>query len=216
MRAEVQWIINALNRNPEKTRSGIARALNVDKSAVTRLLAGERLLKFHEAQKIAEYLEIQLPLGLSLRSATYDAGTASAIEADRDPNIEATAPIYDVRKDYEGDYAMARHEEPIDWKLRAPHFLKAAKVFGIYVPDNAMAPRFKPGEIAWVDPGRPVRPGDDVLLVKKRSGKGLEKITLGELVKATSRKATIIQHRDQLEDARPLNAWTILHVMARY
>lgn len=206
MSSDVQWIKDALARDPTKTRAGIAEALGVDKSAVTRLLAGERQLKFHEADKIAAYLGAPGPAGLSDRARGFGA----------EGGPPGTAPVYRAEPAADGRWLLARHEPPIDWRPRAPHFLAAAKVFGLYAPDDIMAPRFMPGETVWVDPGRPARAGDDVLFVEKRRGRGPETALLALLESADDESYAVRQHRTGGKLKLDAAGWTALHVLARY
>jgi hypothetical protein len=50
-------------------------------------------------------------------------------------------------------------------------------VFAFYVPGHAMEPRFRLGELAVVDPNRPARAGDDVLVIL-RTGEGRRRSAL--------------------------------------
>ncbi|MGE0409334.1 MAG: helix-turn-helix domain-containing protein [Amphiplicatus sp.] len=209
MSSDVGWIKAALKRTPGKTQVGMAEALGVNRSAVTRLLNGDRQLKFHEAEKIAAYLGVALPIGLSDRGREF-AGPGAPMAA-----VSEDAPVYRAAADG-GRWSLARHETPIDYRPRAPHFEKAATVFGLYAPDDAMAPRFLPGEIVWVDPARPARPGDDALLVEKRRGKGPETVILAKLAAISPNRIDARQYRDGNEIRLDARRWSALHVLARY
>lgn len=206
MPSQVDWIKAALERDPTKTRAGIAEALGVDKSAVTRLLSGERQLKFHEAEKIAAYLGAPAPSGLADRERAF-AGEGQPA---------AAAPIYRAALGAAGKWTISRHEAPIDWRPRAPHFLNAAAVFGFYAPDDAMAPRFMAGEIVWVDPARPARRGDDALLIERRRGKGPETMVLAALTAMSAATIEGRQYRDDNAVRFDARRWTAMHVLARY
>jgi len=154
MQRETDWIAFALERNPAKTRAGLARALNIDKSGVTRLLQGERRLKFEEAQKAAAYLGVSPGGGGLAEDATEFAG---------EPDDMRLAPLCRIESADGGFWRLYR-DEIIDRKARAPQFAGAPQVFGFYIPDDAMAPRFRLGETAWVNPARPAGLMDDALL----------------------------------------------------
>lgn len=216
MPTDIAWIIRALDSDPTKTRAGMARALNIDKSAITRLLSGERQLKFHEAEKIAAYLEIKTPFA---SAATGD----EIAERDRAygdaPDFEG-APIYDAQALSDGAWMLFRNNPAIDKKQRAPHFANAAKVFGFYAPDNVMAPRFKTGEIVWVDPARPPVLSGDVLLVEKTPGPDGETVVLGELRSINDASWTITQHNASAPHHRERTystmEWSVYFVPPRY
>ncbi|MBB5519064.1 LexA family transcriptional regulator [Amphiplicatus metriothermophilus] len=219
MSSDIEWIRAALRRDPTKTRAGIAAVLGVDKSAVTRLLSGERQLKFHEAEKIAAYLGVAPPFNppgaLADRGRDFAAEGAGS-EADRVASADEAAPIYAATALSEGRWSLARHEAPVDWRPRAPHFANAARVFGFYAPDDAMAPRFMAGEIVWVDPARPARPGDDVLFIEKRRGAGPETVILAALLAAGPIRLEGRQHRAGAAVRLDARRWSALHVLPRY
>jgi len=60
MRYDVTWIEEGLKK-PGKKKGALAEALGRAPSAVTSLLRGERLLKAHEIEIIARYLEVDAP-----------------------------------------------------------------------------------------------------------------------------------------------------------
>lgn len=202
----VAWIEDGLAKRPDKTKSGIAAAIGVDKSQVSRLLKGGRRLRADEVGKIAAYLEIPPPSGFAEDDAPFEGRGREA----------PLVPIYRVVANSSGGWSIERHEEPIDLKPRAPHFANAARVFGFYAPDDAMAPRFKPGEIAWVDPARPAKPGDDVALIGQVRSRGPEPIILAELRAATADEIAIVQHKDGAPRSLDARRWTAFLVLPRY
>lgn len=180
--------------------------LGVDKSVVTRMLGGERQIKASEIAAIAEYFGEWPPIGFSEGAAPFE-GPKEA---------PALAPIYRVAPSGDGKWTLHRHAEPIDWRARAPHFERAANVFGFYAPDDSMAPRFKPGEIVWVDPHRPARPGDDALFVHKSAPRAPEPVILGELEEANEEGFKVIQHKDSRTHQLSTRRWSAMHVFPRY
>ena len=210
MATDVGWILEALENNPAKTRAGMARALNVDKSAVTRLLNGDRQLKFHEAAKIAEYLGIAPPTPVALADRDRDFGGG-----DPSPAM-ASSPIYDARTLAEGRWMVFRTAPPIDFKTRAPNVANAARVFGFYAPDNAMAPRFKVGEVVWVDPSRPVSTGDDVLFGAADNGPDGETVLLAWLTETTDAHWIATQYGRDQTHMLERSEWSALLALPRY
>jgi len=155
MQSEVEWIQRRLDDDPTKTQAGIARALNIDKSAVSRRLKGERRLKFNEAGKIAEYLAVDPPLGLREEGEIYV-----------DERTTGVAAIFKCEAAGAGFWSLDRGEfsgaKPRDEELR-----RMPLAYGVYAPDNSMAPRFKIGELLWINPAMPAGAGDDAIIVKR-------------------------------------------------
>jgi phage repressor protein C with HTH and peptisase S24 domain len=71
-----------------------------------------------------------------------------------------------------------------------PSYLEGVEdAFAVYVAGDSMSPRFKPGEMVYVNPNRPPAAGDDVL-VEMTDGTGIIK----ELTKITATTLTVKQH----------------------
>lgn len=201
----VAWMLEKLAEDRSRTRSGLAYTLGVDKSVVTRMMARERQIKANEIPAIAKYFGELPPFGFA-ESPSFFAS----------PERKSQAPVYRAAPSMNGMWFLHRHAEPIDWRPRAPHFERAATVFGFYAPDDAMAPRYKPGEIVWVDPHRPARTGEDALFVEAAGKSGPERAILGELIGAEDGEHILIQHRDRQEKRLRLQRWPALHVLPRY
>lgn len=201
----VEWMLEKLAEDRSRTRSGLADSLGVDKSVITRMMARERQIKANEIPAIAEYFGELPPFGFA-ESPSFFTG----------PERKSLAPVYRAASSLNGMWFLHRHAEPIDWRPRAPHFERAATVLGFYTPDDAMAPRYKTGEIVWVDPHRPVRVGEDALFVEAAGTNGPERVILGELIGAVGGEHILIQHKDRQEKRLRTLRWPALHVLPRY
>jgi len=209
MAVNIDWILEALKRDTTKSRAGTARALNVDRSAITRLLHYDLQLKFHEAKKIGIYLGVTPVFNnnIALTDRNHDNDTQTILE---------TAPIYEAGILATGVWMVHRLDPAIDHKLRAPHFMNAARVFGFYAPDNTMAPRFKSGEIIWIDPARAPEINGDVLLVDHNVGPDGSSVMLAELIEKSLEEWIIIQHAAPQEHRLERTLWDGLYVLPRY
>lgn len=54
--------------------------------------------------------------------------------------------------------------DPVDYVRRAPGLVAARDAYALYVENESMEPRFPPGELVLVHPGRPVRSADAVVV----------------------------------------------------
>lgn len=54
--------------------------------------------------------------------------------------------------------------DPVDYVRRAPGLATARDAYALYVENDSMEPRFPPGELVFIHPGRPVRSGDVVVI----------------------------------------------------
>ena len=207
MDREVDWIKAALGRNPSKTRSGLAKALGIDKSSVTRLLRGERRLKFSEARQAAVYLGVEPPTGFAEEGAPYSGMDAADAGAE-------TAPIYRGEPGKDGFWRLDR-TKIIERRPRGNALKGVASAFGLYVPDDAMSPRFKIGEIAWINPARPAGPGDDALLVESVDGGGDAAILLCEVASIADGVIIARQHKNDATYEFDLGVGRGMYVLPR-
>jgi transcriptional regulator with XRE-family HTH domain len=208
MQREIDWIIEALARDRTKTKSGLAEALNIDKSGVSRMLRGERRLKFEEAQRAADYLGVSPGGGFAESEA---AAFESEPPARRD---DGTAPLYKAAAGENGLWIIDR-TAIIERRPRAPEFAGAELVFGFYAPDDAMAPRFYTGEVVWMNPARPAAAGEDAVLMEDADDPTALKLYLCFLKEKTATRFAGVQHGRGETLSVPARGWQAAHVYAR-
>lgn len=207
-RSDIQWIIDALERDDSKSRKGIGDAINIDKSGVSRLLSGDRVLKLREAQRIAQYLGVPAPSGFAESEAAFaPAPKASMIPVYRTAKAGGAGPA---------TFRIFRQERPVELKPRPLHCAAAAPIFGVYAQDEAMAPRFKPGELIFADPSRPVAPGDDVLFIAKGAPENGEPALIGELTAASAAQFRYFQHGRKGGFRLSAKSWTAALILKGY
>ncbi len=215
----ILWIKSALRRTPGKTQAGLAGAIGVDASAVSKMLNGKRRIRASEIAAIANYLE-QSPAavpGIGLTSVPgLEEGPTPFAHQEVYPPL---APIYEVRpgrQEAAGKWLLLRNEPPIDVRPRAPNFAGSSRVFGLYAPDDAMRPRFRRGETVWIDPARPVSEGDDALFVRSVGVGRPEIIIIGEYRGAARGRLHYVQHAEPDVKSLPEKGWQALHALPRY
>ena len=186
MEREVEWIRRALARNRDKTQTGLAQALNLDKSSVSRLLRGERRLKFSEARLAAAYLGVEPPAGFTEGGGDYQSNRAAA-------QTPSSAALFRVDVGSDGFWLLDR-ETVVETRPRSQQLTGVPSAFGFYVPDAAMAPRFQIGEVAWVNPDRPAATGDDALMIRKERCGDLDMVLLCEIRDVSHDGFSIHQH----------------------
>jgi phage repressor protein C with HTH and peptisase S24 domain len=72
-------------------------------------------------------------------------------------------PVYGVAiGGTEGDFSF--NGTVVDYVRRPPMLTKIGNAFGVYVIGDSMSPRFDHGDLVFVHPGRPPRPGNDVIV----------------------------------------------------
>lgn len=78
MQLYVDWINSGLKK-PGKTKRGLAKALGLDPSIITRIVQGRRRLKADELYDIADYLETPVPERTAAAKRTPEAIVAEAL-----------------------------------------------------------------------------------------------------------------------------------------
>lgn len=206
MNTEIGWIKDALARDRTKTQSGLAQAMNIDKSSVSRLLRGERRLKFSESRIAATYLGVSPPTGFTEESEEFH---------HEESHANAFTPLLRAATVAEKDFWLLDHDDIIEQKPRPPQFIGVSAAYGFYVPDNAMAPRFRIGEIAWINPARPAVPGEDALLVAAQKADRRDKVFLCELREIQDEYWRVHQYGGGNTRSFSRSEWRALHVFSR-
>ncbi len=162
---EIDWIRDGLDK-PGKTQRGLAQALGLDPSAISRLLTGSRQLRAAEIPVVAAYLGSDAPPDLLLDGGLPGPKTPrhapiapfTAWTGGRDLPVMGT-----VVAGSEGMFHM--NGEVHDYLERPPSLQGVANAYAVYVADTSMVPRYFPGETLHVHPGRAVTRGDDTFVV---------------------------------------------------
>lgn len=160
--------IKRLLKETRHSQRELAAHLDVDPAAITRLLRGERRLRLDEAPKVAAFF------GLSQTSQALPGPTPQIrgevdlrpAPGSNDPDhAPRDLPVYGSAQG--GPDGMAIDYQPIEY-MRRPQALEGVlDAFAFYVVGESMSPRFRHGERLLVHPRRPVRAGEDVLLILK-------------------------------------------------
>lgn len=195
-----EFIRSALERKSDKTQRGIAAATGIDPTGVSRILSGGRKISADEWHQICVYLEIDPATGedvapahkppvqasRNLSSSGNEATIAnvSDVGAARAPAPgSGDMPVWGTAGGMAaGEVIFMNVGEPT-WTKRPGILEGVTGAFGVYVLGNSMEPAFKQGWIVWVDPHRPIAPGDDVV-VELKSGQAYIKNLVRRTAKA--------------------------------
>jgi len=111
----------------------------------------------------------------------------------------------------EGDFQMNFGSEPADFAKRPPALHRAGKVFALYVQGTSMSRWREPGQLVYLDPVRPARPGDRVVVEchPERDGEG-HPAYLKELVGRTATRLRLKQYNPETVVEIPLSR--VLHI----
>ena len=112
----------------------------------------------------------------------------------------------------DGDFHLNFGSEPADYAKRPPALQRAGKVFALYVQGTSMSRWREPGQLVYLDPVRPARPGDRVVveLFPDRDGEG-HPAYLKELVSRTTSKLRLKQYNPETVIEIPLSKVKHIH-----
>lgn len=163
MDKNIQWIKAELERTGQ-SQAGLARAIGIDPSGVTRMMAGNRRVTKEEWDRILAWF------------AGFEA-PAPLAEPERVNDNELNLPVYgSARGGLEGDFIDIAN--PIAWR-RIPEWLRGSKgAMALRISGDSMEPRYYHGDLLWISPERPIRRNDFVLL-EYVDGRGVIKRFLG-------------------------------------
>jgi phage repressor protein C with HTH and peptisase S24 domain len=126
--------------------------------------------------------------------------------ADLDPSLKGvTLPaegrpfVSDIRPDFRvyasaegGPGEIIRSSEPIDFIPRPSHLVHVKDAYGLLVTGSSMAPEYKNGEMAIVEPSLPIVPDEVYIFYAEKDGEA--RATIKHLRRATAERWLVKQH----------------------
>lgn len=86
------------------------------------------------------------------------------------PRIDSTRsiPVYGTAAgSLASNGAFQMTTDPVDWVRRPPGLANVRDAYAVYIEGESMSPKFEPGDLVLVHPGRPARIGDAVVIQVK-------------------------------------------------
>lgn len=181
-RAQIQAALEKTGLSPTE----LARRAGVAGTTLTRFLNSSDVKHVPSTRTLSKILAAAGMHGLGVND-----GLAGRVkELPHRIDMPRDVPVMGTAMAANGDGAFLLNTgEPIDWARRGPGIAKNKHVFTIYVEGESMEPRFEPGELIYLDPTRPVKLGDDVVVVfgSMREGQP-DRHYLKRLVRRTAEK----------------------------
>lgn len=97
-----------------------------------------------------------------------------------------------------GDFRF--NGEAVDYVRRPPGLDKIREAFAIYLRGDSMSPRFDHGDLLYIHPGQPVRPGDYVLVELHGQDSEPGACYVKRLVKQTAHKLVLAQFNPPIDN----------------
>lgn len=189
--AEVSWINEGLTK-PGKSKAGLALAMGVHPSSVSRLISGERQLKAREVDAVRNYLNAPEPSLQDLQTASHSVPV---------PTTEKMGVFRMGEPDEQGWSTWTG--QVLQYTLRPSNLRDVVGAYGVFITRPDMAPRYSIGDIAHINPARPATPGCYTLVLRKPLVAG------GEARAVIKRMVSMTSDRVRLEQLEPFASFDI-------
>jgi len=199
-RMNVDWIREGL-KSAGKTQKELAEFIGLDGSAVTRIMSGERQLKANEAEKIRAFLG----------QAESAAGQKPAAQPPSDirPDVLPGLRQFELPRDVpvlgvavagdDGEFTL--NGQASDYLRRPPGLAFVRTAFAVIVNSTSMEPWASPGDPLFVNPSRPARIGDHVIVECHGDTEGAAgPAYVKKLIKRTGVKIVLEQYNPSRSD----------------
>lgn len=90
----------------------------------------------------------------------------------------------------------------VDYVRRPPGLMGVSGAFGVYVIGSSMWPRYEEGDLVYIHPGRPAKPGDDVIVEMYRPDGESGFCYIKRLLKKTPTKLVCQQYNPMRDDLK--------------
>jgi phage repressor protein C with HTH and peptisase S24 domain len=107
--------------------------------------------------------------------------------------------------DVDSDIITIHDGDIIDYFRRPPGISNRRDVYALYVNGSSMEPRFMQGDPVFVDPKRPARPGDDVVIQIVDQQNTIKGSLIKRLIKQTATSITVAQFNPPAEFQIPVD-----------
>jgi transcriptional regulator with XRE-family HTH domain len=164
-------------RPVERTQEEFARTLGLGRASVANWergghVTGDKLMQIAEQEGVSldwlrtgegEMLDgAKMPEGKSRRHDIFDADTAHRPAS---AFLERTLPVL-AAQDLGGGYVQVQKTNVIERIPTPPALAERERGYALFVCNNAMAPAFRYGDTAWIDPMMPYAPDTEAVLYK--------------------------------------------------
>ena len=131
-------------------------------------------------------------LGLDLADLDHTLKGVS-LPGESRPFLSEVRPDFRIYASAEGGPGeIIRSIEPIDFIPRPSHLIHVKDAYGLLVTGSSMAPEYKHGEMAIVEPSLPVMPDEVHIFYAEKDGEA--RATIKHLRRATAERWLVTQH----------------------
>jgi phage repressor protein C with HTH and peptisase S24 domain len=161
-----EWLKSELKR-AEMKQADLARQLSarlgrtVDRATVNKMISGRRAIAADELIAVTQILGVEM--------TTISRNNVVTNETDlllhRPPAVLKPAiPVIGQPDRMGGNQLIFPEDDCVEWTFSPPGLENTHGIYAVYVHGTQMSPRYRPGEMVWINPNKPLKRGDDVLV----------------------------------------------------
>lgn len=172
------------------TPEAASKKAGLSRDYLRKVLARQAMPR--HVRELATALEVTPTWLLAVDEASAAAGPRQfTVSAERLPDAAADVPVWGTAagSHTEGAFQL-RAGDAIDYVPRLPGIANARNVYAIYIENDSMWPEHNPGDLRYINPDRPPRPGDSVV-VQMQDPDGDVTATIGHFIRRTRLGVTI-------------------------
>lgn len=202
--------LHAVARKMAMDPGALAKAAGVDRTTLERGFRGERQTRFKTLKRLSQISGIPLPPMVHNEQSEGFAGDFTKTDLEnrmpiplsvgRDLPLRGRAKAGDLYA-FEGALDLGYVERP-------HYFLGNSEAYALYCHGDSMSPRYEPNQLLYIDPNRPVSPGDDVIVILV-DDTGL----LKRLVRRTQKEVRFRQFNPDKEITVPTSQIKAMHLV---
>lgn len=177
-------------------------------TAVRDILERGRNPRWDTVQKLCSFLGID-PGDLGLSTGRLPEDPISLTQVKRLRMERGRLPVYAAVE--AGDGGIAITYDAIEWIDLPPVLAGVAGAFGLYCTGSSMEPMLKQGDMVYVHPTRPPKPGDIVVCILKKSGPDGEFMGYVKRLKGSTSTHHILQQLSPPQEIKFAKADVKLH-----
>jgi len=194
-----------------KRQIDFVNGLDADKSVVSRWFSGA-MPSPANMQTIAAFLGVSVA---DLFAAPPEAQAPSVRMAEvqlpaRD-RMPRNIPVFGtVAGSMNGRGAFQLTSDEVDYVARPPGIANARDIYGLYVEGDSMLPMFRPGDLVLVNPHKPVRV-DDVVIIQEPDTDNGRPCAFIKIFRRRSTRGIVAQQLNPPSEIEFIRPGTIMH-----
>jgi phage repressor protein C with HTH and peptisase S24 domain len=204
--------IKAAREAKKWSQADLGREVGISQPAIKKIEDGDTQQSRYLAQVALKVGLDPAELDPDLRGVKPNGGNALS-ERELFADRQSDFPIHAAAEGGPGEIIVG--SDPVDWHPRPQRLANVRDAYGLYIIGESMAPEYRPGDIALVNPTLPQVGGEVYIFYAEREGEA--RATIKHLRRATGDKWLVSQHNKQKDFELSRKEWQWAHrVIGKY